>query len=59
MDLTLDGIVKALRWRAHMLADDREAGYRRVDELAHEPISDRGMAGRHEARGHDDDRSGR
>lgn len=33
MEMTLDGLVKALRLRAHGLAEDAEAGYvRREDE---------------------------
>jgi hypothetical protein len=59
MNLTFDGIVKALRWQAHALAEDREAGYRRVDTPRPAPISGRGTVVREGARGHDDDRSGR
>jgi hypothetical protein len=28
MRLTLDGLVQALRWKAHALAEDAEQGYR-------------------------------
>lgn len=29
MKMTLDGLVRALRWRGHDLADETEQGYRR------------------------------
>lgn len=34
IELTLAGLVNALRWRAHALADEAEGGYRRGAEPA-------------------------
>jgi hypothetical protein len=54
MQLTIDGLVRALRMKGHALADDAEAGYRRAD--AAEETS-RGRVRHGPARETDDDRA--
>jgi hypothetical protein len=59
VQLTLDGMLRALRWKAHALAEEIEGGYARGVA----PAAGEQAAGRAEtpgrARGQDDDRAGR
>lgn len=56
--LTLDGMIRALRWQAHRMADEVEHRYggERVDPGPSDGRSARGSAGRGEG---DDDRFGK
>lgn len=57
MRLTLDGLVRALRMKAHALAEEIEAGYRRDDPAQEDGLkADRGTTRDREA---DDGRAGR
>ena len=57
MRVTLDGLVRALRLKAHTLAEEVEAGYRRDDPVREDGLrADRGGLQDREA---DDGRAGR
>lgn len=59
MKLTLDGLKRALRWKAHELAEDAEQGYRGAvpaERSADAPSSRAGMRSKRERK---NDRPGR
>jgi len=55
MAMTLDGMLKALRWRVHVMAEEIEAGYPSADRLSAQDGSTRRRATGPE-RGDGDDR---
>ena len=56
LEMTLDGMLKALRWQAHRMAEEIEAGYSLADRLsAHEGRAQRRLS--EPERGDGDDRS--
>jgi hypothetical protein len=57
MTITLDGLIRALRWKEHDLAERIERGYARGDALSIPPRPEPRENDR--ARGDDDDRRGR
>ncbi len=59
MQLTLDGMVQALRWKAHALAEDLEGGYRSAVSGERDPAGQRMRPSMTEhAGGQDDGRAG-
>ena len=56
MTMTLDGLIRALRWKEHDLAERIERGYARGDALSIPRSEPRETD---LARGNDDDRRGR
>ena len=57
MTMTLDGLVRALRWKAHDLAESLERGY--AADSGGSATAERRQEPQERTRGADDDRRGR
>lgn len=59
MEVTLDGLVRALRWKTHDLAEGVERGYASNEQVQGAQRPMRREDALRQARGEDDDRAGR